>query len=590
MPSATGDRGTASGNFWVFHLTTVSSNVLRLVSLGGISGDVREVPSTKSRGASRVNVKELRASVRRHWWVPLVVLLIVPIVMAGYLANRDIVRPPARYTTSADVLIPARDPKNPASIESVPPVLLQGQNELANSPAVKLATLNSADLPLELAKEVVLVGQLNEDRTLMILTVSGSKPEVAANVINDYIKAYQEGRSKSVVTAADELKEVQILVIRRLTERLQSVEGTMAGLGLKQPAQAPDGESLAPVSSSTALNEANLLLYERNAILNEIQRRGVTFGSSATQSTAPGTYTTVVQRRSTARITPPPPSPIIPLVEILAIGLLLALAIPFGMDRLDATITEARSAPGILRAGLLQTIPYLPRRLQEQFAPPDSSWGLAFRSLAATSISTDRLPKAIMVTSPSDTTQDAVAANFAVGLASLGVSVALIGTVTRQRWFLHTDPNEGENDRLTELGFGEPSPIPGHVSTFSELLDDAQSGALADNILTRLGTRGIPNLYIVPPSETDDALSLDGLPPLLEALAVGGIDLVVIAGPALLEDPNATIMAWSTRHVLWAIEIGQANKSDANLAADRLELGGIDPFGIAIVNRGNLRT
>ncbi|MSO87311.1 MAG: hypothetical protein EXQ71_07305 [Acidimicrobiia bacterium] len=542
-----------------------------------------------------MNVKELRGSLRRHWAVPLVILLVVPIVMAGYLASRDIVEAPDIFTTSADVLIPARTEEDPSTTDSVPPVLLQGQNELANSLEVKEATLRAADLPDDLAEEVVLIGKLSEDRTLMILTVSGSQPDVAANVINDYIKAYQDGRSKSVADAANELQGIQILVIRRLTGRLQSVEGTMAKLGLKQLPRVADGDALAPVSSSTATNEATLLLYERNTILNEIQRRQVSFGSAATQSTAPGSYTTVVQRRSTARITPPPPSPLIPLVEILAIGLLLALAIPFGMDRLDATITEARSAPGILRASLLQAIPHIPRRLQEQFAPPDSAWGIAFRSLAATSISTDRLPKAIMVTSPSDVTQDAVAANFAVGLAGLGVSVALIGTVPRQRWFLHANPldNEGGGeggDRLSTLGYGELSPVAGQVSTFPELLADAQSGELTSNILTRLGTRAIPNLYIVPPGETGAELSLDGLPPLLDALAASGIDLVVIAGPALLEDPSATIMAWSTRHVLWAIEIGQANKSDANLAADRLELGGVDPFGIALVNRGNLRT
>ena len=63
----------------------------------------------------------------------------------------------------------------------------------------------------------------------------------------------------------------------------------------------------------------------------------------------------------------------------------------------------------------------------------------------------------------------------------------------------------------------------------------------------------------------------------------------MIAGPALLEDPNATIMAWSTRHVLWALEMGQVDKNDAHLAADRLELAGVTPFGIALVNRHALR-
>ena len=99
-----------------------------------------------------------------------------------------------------------------------------------------------------------------------------------------------------------------------------------------------------------------------------------------------------------------------------------------------------------------------------------------------------------------------------------------------------------------------------------------------------LATVDRPNLYVVPPNGLTE-LSLDGLPPLLDALARGGIDTVVIAGPAFLEDPNATIIAWSTRNVLWALEMGHVQARDAQLAADRLEIAGVAPFGIAIVNR-----
>ena len=320
---------------------------------------------------------------------------------------------------------------------------------------------------------------------------------------------------------------------------------------------------------------------------------------SATQATAPGTFTTVVQRRSTARITPPPPSPLIPLLEILGVGLLLALAIPVLLDKADSTITEAKAAPGALRAGVLVTVPHMPRRLHRSLAPPGSSWELAFRSLAATSISTDRLPKAIMVTSPSEATQDAVAANFAAGLAGLGVRVALVGTIPRQDWFLNDDVDDDGEPAPSSNGSGAPAgrpdvpgttQAPARIATFPELLNDAQNGRLGIDIRPRLGRRDLENLYIVPPGDEHAELSLDGLPPLLDALARSEIDITVLAGPALLDDPNATIIAWSTRHVLWAIEIGHVDKNDAALAADRLELAGVEPFGIALVNRSALRT
>ena len=41
----------------------------------------------------------------------------------------------------------------------------------------------------------------------------------------------------------------------------------------------------------------------------------------------------------------------------------------------------------------------------------------------------------MVVTSPLGDVQDAVAANFAAALASLGLRVVLIGTTPRQAWF-----------------------------------------------------------------------------------------------------------------------------------------------------------
>ena len=80
-------------------------------------------------------------------------------------------------------------------------------------------------------------------------------------------------------------------------------------------------------------------------------------------------------------------------------------------------------------------------------------------------------------------------------------------------------------------------------------------------------------------------MPFDGLPSLLDAFSRDGIDTVVIGGPAYLEDPNATIIAWSTRNMLWAVEMGHVDSRDAQLAADRLDIAGVAPFGIAVVKR-----
>ena len=527
-----------------------------------------------------MDLKEVRASLRRHWTIALVVLVIIPIVMAGYLASRNVVRPPARYTTSADVLIPTRDEVDGAP-EGVPPVLLQGQIELAQSPEVKAFTLKEASVDPKDSATLILSSSLNKDRSVMTLTVAAGEPEIASTVLDAYITAYEEGRRQSVLEAALDLQEIERRVIGVLARKIKTVEFGLATEGSALPERVPDGDPVIEPSGSST--DYVLQLYERNALLNEIQRRQVSYSLQATRVEIPAAFTTVVQRRSTARTTPPPPSPLISLLTILAAGVALALAIPVLMDRLDPTITEARSAPGALRSGLLGTIPFMPRRLHHQLAPPGSTWERAFRSLAATSLSTDRLPKAIMVTGPTGSTQDPVAANFAAALAGLGVTVALIGTVPRQDWFV-TDA-EFEDDDASEAAVrpalgSEPGTGRTTVATatFPELLAEAEAGQLVGDISARLATRDIPNLFVIPPGATSTDLSLDGLPPLLEALSVSGIDICVLAGPALLEDPNATIMAWSTRHVLWALEIGQVDRNDAALAADRLELAGVTPF------------
>lgn len=548
-----------------------------------------------------MDYKNIKASIRRHWPVAILILLMVPVVMAIYLTRRDVVRPPARYTTSADLLIPNRDPETNQGSGRVPPVLYQGQTELALSKEVTGDALRRAGIDPAEARKISFNAKLSENRSIITLSVAAAQPEPAAAVLNDYIAAYQTGRRNSVLEAADELRSVQYEVIQSLTDRLNELEVSLFSQGVGFGPVVPNGS---PVPGATGESlETDLLLYERNSILNEIQQRKIGYSESATDATAPGTFTTIVQRRSTAKITPPPPSPLIPLLEILAIGLALAIAVPVILDKADSTITEARAAPGALRSGTLATIPYMPRRLHRSLAPPGSSWELAFRALAATSISTDRLPRAIMVTSPAETTQDPVAANFAAALAGLGVKVALVATVPRQEWFLDdVDPDPSDGASGTQNGSGPPAAEPRPpstsggttitttVATFPELLVDAHNGRLDADIRPRLARREIDNLYIVPPGAEGAELLLDGLPPLLDALAQSEIDITVIAGPALLDDPNATIIAWSTRHVLWAIEIGHVNKNDAHLAADRLELAGVEPFGIALVNRSTLRT
>jgi Mrp family chromosome partitioning ATPase len=270
------------------------------------------------------------------------------------------------------------------------------------------------------------------------------------------------------------------------------------------------------------------------------------------------------------QIVPELPSPLIPIAVALGVGLLLAVAVPLVMDRLDHTIRDARAAGEALAAPVLSTIP--PVSLSG-LAPPGTRRDAAYRALAATSVATDQLPRAIVVTSPLGVVQDSVAANFAAALAGLGLNVALLATDARQSWFMDATDREAKPEEVQELG----------TPTLPDLLTLARRGQLNGQIRESLVPSRLANLAVLPPGAADSDALLDGLPALLEALAAADVDVTVIAGPSLLEDPAATIFAWSTRSVLWVVEAGEITEQDAREAASRLALAGATPFGVALV-------
>ncbi len=595
-----------------------------------------------------MRLKDVGGSLRRHWLTTLVIVLAIPLVVGLYLYdNRNPKRPPPRYTTSEDILIPSHAANAQQDTNSdIPPVLFQGQVELALSARTRAVALDQAKLDPSKSGNIGFSASLSDTLDTMTLSVSAPRPEIASTVLDQYVIAYRNGRRESVLDAALERQDVEVETINALTRKLTDIDGQLAAQNITAPPKVAPGAPLALPPGTTS--ETSLTLYQRNTILNQIEARQIDYGVQATNAVVPADFSTLIQRHTTAQIAPKPPSHVTTLLEIIGVGLLLAVGIPVLMDRFDRSITDSKSASSSLRSRVLVTIPAMPRRMRRGYAAPGSSWDSAFRSLAATSLSTDSLPKAIMVSSPTGAIHDSVAANFARALAGLGVNVALIGTIPRQGWYTSTtvvdeygdddydydedepEPREriepepvGEADATQAApedgnpesagddtadhplweqptatsveggpaaGIGAPADTGGYETSASsfpsvvDLLEAARNGELPADLRSMLATIDVPNLYVVPPGE-DGELPLDGLPPLLDALSRQGIDTVVIGGPAFLEDPNATIIAWSTRHMLWAVEMGHVDSRDAQLAADRLDIAGVSPFGVAVVNR-----
>ena len=540
-----------------------------------------------------MNLVDIIGSVRRHWRLSVAMVLLSVIGLGAFLFTRKQVRGNDRWESSVLLLVPTRG-KDGSVPSGVPPELLQGQAQLASASETRTAAMDRAGLTGSDRSNVTFAFKTNFDPSatvgktgnqttgrgdIVTLTVSAPDEKVAIKLAQSYADAYSSARTKTV--GKDE--QAGTLSARASIEvykkRLAEVD---AGLQAQDPAllarlKASDATSgitqtkgtnqtsTAVVIAPDAPTDTVLLAYEHLSLVERILTARQRYAENATNALAPSSFATIVERPNPIQVVPALPSPWVPVGIALGLGLLLALGAPVLIDVLDRTIREPRSAMRALGAPVLSTLPVESHAALSQLAVPGSTLDAAYRALATTSVATDQLPRAIVVTSPVGDAQDGVAANFAAALAGLGLDVALVATNERQGWFVEATAANG-------------SP------TLTDMLAVAQAGSLNGQIRERLVPSHLANLTVVAPSEVGSDDLLEGLPRLFEGLASAGVDVIVIAGPSLLEDPTATIFAWSTRSVLWVIEAGEVTDQEAREAASRLELAGGTAFGVAMVS------
>jgi Mrp family chromosome partitioning ATPase len=515
------------------------------------------------------------------------VILLTGVALALFLITRKQVAPARRYRATLQLLVPAIDSQGNRP-EGVPPNLLQGQQQKALSSTTQAAALDLARIPADQRKKF----QFNFTAAgpIVTLSVTADNAKTATAVTAAFRTAYVGTRAKSVADGAEGETQTAQSALKKLRIKLVDTEQQIGklsptvlhnllttGRAGAAPNPTSGGGSGATADPAAGLPENApidlvLAVVQRQTILSRI--RGVTqdYANSSLDTLLPSGFATTVEVDPPVQVTPPLPSPLVPILVFVVVGLLLAVAIPVVIDRLDRSIRTPKTAGNAFEATVLASIPASPRRLRRALSVPGSPQDAAYRALAATSVATDRLPQAIVVMAPTGDVQDTVAANFAAALAGLGLRVALIATDPRQAWFLDT--------RREEISSGNGS---GESLGFPQLLELAHAGRLNGQLPRGLVKTSLNNLLVMPPGEDDD-FSLDGLRPLLEALSAGGVDVTVIAGPSLLEDPNATILAWTTRCVLWACETGELTEGEAKEAAARLALAGAASFGVTMVD------
>ncbi|MDQ1457177.1 MAG: hypothetical protein QOH28_2797 [Actinomycetota bacterium] len=538
-----------------------------------------------------------------------------------FVFTRERDKPPVRYRAIVTVQIAAASstPKESgggkkATTTTAPVVTTSGVGKLATSAPVRAAALRGAHVAPTIKTIGFRANVLAGDQ-YVTLAVTAPTRVLASTVATSWGKAFATARKKAAhdnVLAQQRQLHQQALLLHdellavdlKLAKLLPGIYGGVfridRGFGTSAAKQPPSASSsgagdVPKVPDGASTYVLNLAL-ERPQLIQQITDVGTKTAELTLTNVTPDAFARVLNQTPAQLAVKGRPVKI-PAAAGLLGGLALGLAAAVAVDRRDRRIRDPRAAATAFGAPVLSLVPWTSRSDYVILSDPLSNAAEAYRGLAATSIATDRLPKAIMVSTPHGDAHEDVAANYAAALSRFGLKVALIATGPDQAWYaerfdgVHNGaaPDSSDHDSLREGATrGTSSEHAG--STFPELLVAAHAGTLNGHLFDQMVSDDrAPNLVVVPPAdETPAHLPVDGLPPLLEALADAGIDITVVSGPALLEDADATIVAWATRCVLWAIVEGEITSTEARAAAARLELAGVVPFGVVMVgNRLN---
>jgi Mrp family chromosome partitioning ATPase len=523
------------------------------------------------------------AALRRHWRIPVASFVVAVLATAMFVLTRDEVAEPERFTTEATVQIPSDDPEAmtpPGELERVPRALLRGVLGLASAQTTKDDALERSGLPPR-AAGVEFSERVSEFNDFITLYVTARDPDVSRQVAQNWVDAFIEARRVVAADAIaggqdDILDELRAMRVRQaeVVQELFVTLGRLPTIGGQDTATTEDEPSTPRFEVPETDLDTTLLVFERVALRNRMNDLQFKYAALSVEAVTARPWVDVINKGLTRRIAGRSEASLAPAAAIFFVIVLLGFGAAVVSDLFDRSIRSARVAASVFSAPVLAAIPGRAHangngHTFTALGDDRSAASEAYRTLGATSLATDRLPRAIMVSTPEGTIHEEVAANFAAALAELNVRVALVATSERQAWYRE--------------GFTEP--VEGPAMTLTELLEQAHAGRLNGEIPHRLAVTDLsPNLVLVGPGpDTTRPMPLDGLPSFLDAMAAGGIDVTVIAGPPLLEDSNATIVAWATRNVLWAVQVGKLTQEAARAAAARLELAGVTPFGVVLV-------
>ena len=281
-----------------------------------------------------------------------------------------------------NVLVPTRD-KDGNFPEDVPESLFFGQAAVAQSTALHDKAISAAGIPPDQAGGLKFGYAPNEGGDLVTFSVEAGESKTASDVALAWANAYVDQRAESVAKGSTSNQAQQRRAVIVLTNRLNELESQLSAidpalLALRPGSTTDDTNGTASPSVPTSLpvDTALLDLRARRGRAGYRIRPRRNCASAARRAHHPrqvrrhrrdpaGERHHSAHRRRPDR----------PRCLIVGIGLLLSLAIPVLIDRMDHTIRDAKAATAAFSAPVLSLIPAVPRTRRDEVAAPGTARG-----------------------------------------------------------------------------------------------------------------------------------------------------------------------------------------------------------------------
>jgi capsular polysaccharide biosynthesis protein len=500
-----------------------------------------------------VTAQELLDALRRHWRIPFVALVVGAIAIVGVLVTTK--APAPRYQSAAHLSVADSDIGLPLALRGN----VGRQAQVATRPDVVADAMKRAGVPADTVATVTSSATFTESGTNVVGTVNiiveTSSRDLAPVLANAAAEAFIEFRRQA------QLPELE----RRQAELLRQIAQVEDRYNQLPPAPPP-----VDLRSGEVPPPQDLESSQRAALQKTLDNMRTSYGGLvALQASADG---------GAAILNIDDPSTLSagngavgPVALLAGLALLVGLGGAALAATLDTSLHGAGDAAMVLGAPILGRVPARARS-RRNGAPVilhSGSDRAAFRALAGTLKASGAATRRLLITSPTYCEDlPAVGANLAAGLAQLGLGVALVGTDPDQVWAFR---GLGLEDTI---GFGE---LVGEVGTV-EL-----NGRLRRSLQR---VPDLPNLWILGPGAQKGPTRVHAVNRLLSSIEEEnlGIDVTIVLGPPLLEAPDAPILANEVGSVLWALDINDISRDEAEEAARQLGLTQAIAVGVVVVS------